>query len=215
MVLAIEQMEHMIHLLQAQVLQLTSRVSTLDEALLAERRHNEQIATQLRAQVDASEGVLRQELARLRSEAAISLSAASPIRPTVAALGLRVDALKQLKETGVTAFTARELGYVLMEVRLAGYVEGLKQAGYSCAEMNQAGYTLAQIKAAGYTCVEMRREGWTLEQIRAAGYTCVEAKEASYSLAQLRAVGYELVEMREAGFTLAEMGAAGFYPDGV
>ena len=57
MVLAIEQMEHMIHLLQAQVLQLTSRVSTLDEALLAERRHNEQIATQLRAQVDASEGV--------------------------------------------------------------------------------------------------------------------------------------------------------------
>ena len=62
MVLAIEQLEHMIHLLQAQVLQLTSRVSTLDEALLAERRHNEQLATQLRAQVDASEGVLRQKL---------------------------------------------------------------------------------------------------------------------------------------------------------
>ena len=82
MVLAIEQMEHMIHLLQAQVLQLTSRVSTLDEALLAERRHNEQLATHLRAQVDASEGILRQEIARLRSEAAISLSAASPTRPT-------------------------------------------------------------------------------------------------------------------------------------
>ena len=194
MVLAIEQMEHMIHLLQAQVLQLTSRVSTLDEALLAERRHNEQIATQLRAQVDASEGVLRQELARLRSEAAISLSAASPIRPTVAALGLRVDALKQLKETGVTAFTARELGYVLMEVRLAGYVEGLKQAGYSCAEMNQAGYTLAQIKAAGY-----------VEGLKGVGFTCAESMSAGFTLEELRAAGY----------TLAEMRAAGFYPDGV
>jgi hypothetical protein len=62
-------------------------------------------ASQLRAQADASEGVLRQEIARLRSEAAVSLSAASPNSsrpPTVAELGLRVEALKQLKETGVT-----------------------------------------------------------------------------------------------------------------
>jgi tellurite resistance protein len=132
----------LIQALQAQVVQLTSRVSTLDEALLAERRRNEQLsqeraerlraqaeasenalreqfralsarveaqvdkgekalreyASQLRAQADASEGVLRQEIARLRSEAAVSLSAASPNSsrpPTVAELGLQMEALKQ------------------------------------------------------------------------------------------------------------------------
>jgi hypothetical protein len=42
--------------------------------------------------------VLRQEIARLRSEAAVSLSAASPNSsrpPTVAELGLQMEALKQ------------------------------------------------------------------------------------------------------------------------
>ena len=143
----------LIQALQAQVVQLTSRVSTLDEALLAERRRNEQLsqeraerlraqaeasenalreqfralsarveaqvdasvlkmneargqgeqflrdyASQLRAQADASEGVLRQEIARLRSEAAVSLSAASPNSsrpPTAAELGPRAVASSQ------------------------------------------------------------------------------------------------------------------------
>jgi len=41
----------LIQALQAQVVQLTSRVSTLDEALLAERRRNEQLSARLEAQV--------------------------------------------------------------------------------------------------------------------------------------------------------------------
>eukprot|EP00900_Chrysochromulina_parva_P007994 jgi/Chrpa1/17196/Chrysochromulina_OHIO_Genome00021199-RA len=59
----------LIQALQAQVVQLTSRVSTLDEALLAERRRNEQLsqerAERLRAQAEASENALREQFRAL------------------------------------------------------------------------------------------------------------------------------------------------------
>ena len=134
-----------IEALQTQVVQLTSRVSTLEE----ERRRNEQLhqdqadrrrvqaetsenalreqfrglsdrieaqvdasvlktnkmreqseqalrdyATQLRAQADSSEGMLQKEIARLRLEAAKSLSATNPNSSrtlTLAELGPRVE----------------------------------------------------------------------------------------------------------------------------
>ena len=56
-------------------------------------------------------------------------------------------------------------GYPIADVKSAGYVEGLKAAGYTLTEANAAGYTLAEVKTAGY-----------IEGIKAAGYTCAECK---------------------------------------
>ena len=246
----------LIQALQAQVEHLTCRESTRDEALLAQRRENEQLsqeradrraqaeasenalrdlfralsarveaqvdqgekslrdyASQLRAQADASEGVLRQEIARLRSEAAVSLSAASPNSnrpPTVAELGLRVEALKQLKESGVPAFPAKELGYTLMELRLAGYsfAEVRLIPGYSLAEIKAVGY-VEGLKAAGIKCDEAKTAGFTLEEMRAGGYTCAEAKTAGFTLTDLRTGGYTCADAKAAGFVEGLM-AAGF-----
>jgi biotin operon repressor len=139
-----------------------------------------------------------------------------------------VEALKQLKETGVTAFTAKELGYVLMELRLAGYVKGIKRAGYTCAEakqagyvegLKQAGYTCAEakqagyvqgLKQAGYTCAEAKQAGY-VEGLKQAGYTCAEAKQAGY-VQGLKQAGYTCAEAKQAGYTCAEMKQAGFNP---
>ena len=64
---------------------------------------------------------------------------------------------------GLNVFQARAAGYTLEEIKAAGYVEGLKAAGYTCVEARAAVYTCQEARAAGYTC----------QEAKAAGFTCV------------------------------------------
>jgi len=83
----------------------------------------------------------------------------------------------------------KQLGFSCAEVKAMGMVQGLKAAGYTCAEAKQAGYTCAEAKQAGY-----------VEGLKAAGYTCAEAKQA----------GFNPRECMQAGFTSQEGVAAGY-----
>ena len=76
----------------------------------------------------------------------------------------------------------------MWEAKQAGYVEGLKQAGYTCAEAKQAGYTCAEAKRAGY-----------VDGLKQAGYSCGEAKAAGYSFEEAKAAGYTKREMSRDG----------------
>ena len=60
--------------------------------------------------------------------------------------------------------------YTCGEVKAAGYVEGLKAAGYSCAEAKAAGYSCMEAKAAGYTPQECGLAGYPHQDGVAAGY---------------------------------------------
>ena len=84
---------------------------------------------------------------------------------------------------GEAGKTAPQLGfsYTLAEAKRAGYVEGLKAAGYTCAEAKQAGYTLAEMKQGGYTLVEMKAAGYSSRDVKAAGFGPQEAFQAGYS----------------------------------
>ena len=57
----------------------------------------------------------------------------------------------------------------MWEAKQAGYVEGLEQAGYTCAEAKQAGY-VEGLKQAGYTCAEAKQAGYTPSDCVHAGY---------------------------------------------
>ena len=51
---------------------------------------------------------------------------------------------------------AKKAGYSLEEMKAVNKVGGLKQAGFSCAEVRQAGYTCAEATQAGYMCSEVK-----------------------------------------------------------
>jgi hypothetical protein len=83
----------LIQALQAQVVQLTSRVSTLVEALLAERRRNEQLsqerAERLRAQAEASENALREQFRTLSSRVEAQVDEGEKFESTLLSYGPR------------------------------------------------------------------------------------------------------------------------------
>ena len=83
----------------------------------------------------------------------------------------------------------KRLGFSCAEVKTLGMVEGLKQAGYTCAEAKQAGYTCAEAKQAGY-----------VQGLKQAGYTCAEAKQAGYTPKQCRDAGYGNEDIQSAGW---------------
>ena len=105
----------------------------------------------------------------------------------------------------------KQLGFSCAEVKAMGMVQGLKAAGYTCAEAKQAGYTCAEARQGGYTCAEAKQGGYTFAEMKQGGY--VEGlKAAGYTLAEVKQVGYTLAEMKQGGYTCAEMKQAGFNP---
>ena len=97
---------------------------------------------------------------------------------------------KEVKEAySLSCADAKAAGYSLKEMTAAGYVEGLKAAGYSCEEAKAAGYSCGEAKAAGY-----------VEGLKAAGYSCEEAKAAGYTPQQCCAAGFSLEEGKAAGY---------------
>ena len=67
---------------------------------------------------------------------------------------------------------AREAGFSRQEMKAAGYVEGLKAAGFSCQEVKGAGYTCKEAKEAGYGCHEAQHAGWSAREGWYGGYRC-------------------------------------------
>jgi hypothetical protein len=83
--------------------------------------------------------------------------------------------------------------------KLNGGTVPMKQLGFSCAEVKAMG-VVQGLKAAGYTCAEAKQ----------GGYTCAEAKQAGYTLAEMKQAGFIPRECMQAGFTYEEGWAAGF-----
>ena len=80
-----------------------------------------------------------------------------------------------------SGYTVDEVSYLLTALKLsgmtcadakaAGYVDGLKAAGYSLQEANAAGYSPAERRRAGYTCAEFKAANLTCREADAAGFS--------------------------------------------
>ena len=130
---------------------------------------------------------------------------------------------------GATAALARASGYSLNELKAAGYVEGLKAAGFTCTEVKAAGFLTSEVARAGYGADEAKAAGFfkTIEEakvagyveglkaggfsgLKAAGFTCAEAKRGGFSLNEMRQAGYTCSEAKQAGYTCAEAKQGGY-----
>jgi hypothetical protein len=74
----------------------------------------------------------------------------------------------------------KQLGFSCAEVKAMGVVQGLKAAGYTCAEAKQGGYTCAEMKQGGYTCAEAKQAGFNPRECKQAGFTYEEGWAAGY-----------------------------------
>lgn len=151
--------------------------------------------------------------------------------PTAADLRRRIQALKELKESGVAALSALDLGYTLMELFRAGYpfreaymnnvgtcsLIKAKQAGYASAElivwaMEQPQHAQfpqhAQLKI--FSATELRQAGVQCGRARYSGFTCDECKEGGYTVHEAREAGFPINAIMQAGYTAAEAKIAGF-----
>ena len=110
------------------------------------------------------------------------------------AFELRVGAASMSKSSDV----GQQLAAGAAAQQLAkALLEGLKAAGFSCAEAKRASYSFscAQAKAAGYSCNEAKE----------AGYSCHEAKAAGFDLRALEATGFDLADIAKA-YSSSELG---------
>ena len=64
-----------------------------------------------------------------------------------------------IRKAGFPLAEAIAQGYVgsVSQAKAAGYIEGLKAAGYSCQEAKQAGYSCEEARQAGYSCHSAKR----------------------------------------------------------
>jgi ribosomal protein S2 len=97
-------------------------------------------------------------------------------------------AIDEAKKLGIPAISTGDI--IRAEVKAAGYVMGLKEAGYTCAEAKAGNYTCAQVKMAGYTLAEMRTAGFTCAEAKAAGFNPKESMQAGFTYQEGLAVGY-------------------------
>jgi ribosomal protein L13E len=84
----------------------------------------------------------------------------------------------------------KQLGFSCAEVKAMGMVQGLKAAGYTCAEAKQGGYTCAEARQGGYTCAEAKQAGYTCAEAKQAGFNPRECMQAGFTHQEGQAVGY-------------------------
>lgn len=123
--------------------------------------------------------------------------------------GCDVDALKKEREAGVSAALIRQY---------AGCsAQALKAAGFTDADLANAGFTPAQIKAANpLSDADIKAAGCDPEKLKklfSAGVSAKRIKELNgCSAAALKAAGYDAQSLADAGFSPQELLAAGFTP---
>lgn len=103
----------------------------------------------------------------------------------------------------------RKAGCTFEEAKAAGFVKGLKEAGYSCSEAKKARFAPKLLRAAGYTCIDARAAGYTKE-LKLAGYTPTEARAAGSSCEEAKEAGY-VQGLCEAGYTVKVSGPMVLY----
>ncbi len=136
--------------------------------------------------------------------------------------GCSADALKALKEKGVTAKKIRELNSCsASELKTSGFSsKDLAAAGFTPAELLKVGFSPDELKDA---CLALfpagviaagRTADCSVESLKAARAMGVSAKTIKETLgcsaAAMRAAGFTASELRDAGFTAAELKNAGF-----
>ena len=111
------------------------------------------------------------------------------------------------------------VGFPIRELKDAGYsLAELKEAGCTFRELKDTGYSAFQLKEAGCTLRELK-EVFTMSELKDAGYLASQLKEAGctlrelmgiFTLRRLKVVGYTLAEFKETGCTLRELKDAGY-----
>lgn len=98
--------------------------------------------------------------------------------------GCQVDALRKLREAGVTAAAIRRIsGCSAAQLRAAGYsAQDLKNAGFSAADLLKAGYSPADLNQAGYNARDLLDAGLTPADLAAAGYSDADIKAGQAGL---------------------------------
>lgn len=151
--------------------------------------------------------------------------------------GCNIDALKKLRNSGVSAAAIKRIsGCELALLKAAGFsATDLKNAGFSAAELKNVGFTPEALQAAGFAAaakapvkdcqVETLRAaraagvsastikstlGCSAKAMKDAGYTAKELKDAGYTAAELKKLGFALNELKDAGFSPKELLDAGF-----
>ncbi|MBA2651242.1 MAG: type IVB secretion system protein DotG/IcmE [Tatlockia sp.] len=115
----------------------------------------------------------------------------------VRSAGCQADALKKLREQGVTASAIRRIsGCSATQLKAAGFnAEDLRNAGFSAADLKNAGFTPTELKAAGYTARELLNSGFTPAELAGAGFTPAEIASAESELPP----GISPIDVKNAG----------------
>lgn len=136
--------------------------------------------------------------------------------------GCSPEALKKLREKGVTAKKIREIsGCSAQDLKAAGFsAKDLADAGFTPAELLSAGFTPDELKAAGMALSPAgiiaagRTADCSVESLKAARAMGVSAATIKATLgcsaAAMKAAGFTAAELKDAGFTAAELKNAGF-----
>ncbi|KTD67793.1 protein IcmE (DotG) [Legionella steelei] len=159
-------------------------------------------------------GFTPDDLAKAGYSAAEIKAAEAELPPGITAddvkkAGCDVDALKRERAAGVSA--------TLIKQYAGCSAQALKAAGFTDAELANAGFTPAQISAATpLTDAQIRAAGCNpdnLKKLFAAGVSAKRIKELNGCSAEaLKNAGYDAKSLLDAGFTPAQLLAAGFTP---
>lgn len=138
--------------------------------------------------------------------------------------GCGPDALKKLKEKGVTAKKIRELnGCSTAALKTIGFsAQDLADAGFTPAELLGVGFTPADLKAAGMALSPAgviaagRAADCSAESLKAAramGVSAATIKETlGCSAESIKGAGFTPADLKAAGFTAADLKNLGFSP---
>lgn len=125
---------------------------------------------------------------------------------------------KKLREQGVTAAAVRQkLGCSVFALKSSGYTKNeLQEAGFTDAEVNNqitvdcSVNSIAKAKQQGMSAKEIReRFGCSAKALQQAGFSADELKKAGFNAAELKAAGFSADELKNAGFNAAELKEAG------
>ena len=153
---------HALNALLSKYQELVGRVEASEKTMEErERQHLQRIEERERQMLHTIEERERQLLQRM-DERDARLRDELERRPVVISCG-------QARKMGFALETMRQQGVTCAEAKAAGYVEGLKAAGYSLQEVKAAGYSCKEAKAAGFMPRECKQAGFSFQDACSAG----------------------------------------------
>ena len=80
---------------------------------------------------------------------------------------------------------------------MAGFIDGIKAAGYTIKEAKVAGFSFEGLRLAGFACAEVADTcKMTCHEARVAGYTAAECKAAGWSWKEIEQSGYSIRQVK-------------------